>query len=388
MLKGLPFALQRLAPPARVLPSPRVRILLDYRPALRNRTGVGEYTHNMAAALARLGGSIDRVTLFSSSWKDRLPAAAVPGAAPVDRRIPVSILNFAWHRLGWPPVEWLGGPTDVAWSLHPLLMPSSRGAQVVTIHDLYFLDHPERTSAEIRRDYAALVKRHAGRADAVIVVSEYTKQQVIDRLGVPPAKIALCPPGAPQWRPRQEPAGGGPILHVGTIEPRKNVPALIAAYLHLVSEPGTPPLVLAGHVERLEAPELEREPARSRVRLLGYVSDDERLRLFQEASMLVLASDDEGFGMPALEAMTMGVPVLASNRGALPEIVGDAGLLVDAGDPAAFADAMRRLLRDAALRRELARRGLARAAAFSWDASAAAARAAFELAADRRRQRR
>ncbi|HXG56843.1 MAG TPA: glycosyltransferase family 1 protein [Vicinamibacterales bacterium] len=366
-----------------------MRILLDYRPALRNRTGVGEFAHHMAAALARRGGAADRVTLFSSSWKDRLPADRVPGATTLDGRVPVSVLNLAWHRFGWPPVELMGGRADVAWSLHPLLMPSRTAAQVVTIHDLYFLDHSDATDREVRRDYPALVADHARRADAIIVVSEYTRDQVIERLRVPIEKITVCSPGAPAWAPRVEPAGVGPILHVGSLEPRKNIPALVQAYLELVREhDDTPPLVLAGQGNLpLLLPAADSELMRTHVRVLGYVSDEDRLGLYREASMVVMASTDEGFGIPALEAMTLGVPVVASSRGSLPEVVGDAGLLVDPDDRQAFAAAMRRVLDEPALRRDLARRGIERSGRFSWDTSAARAREAFEGALRARKAR-
>ncbi|MBA3298041.1 MAG: glycosyltransferase family 4 protein [Acidobacteria bacterium] len=367
-----------------------MRILLDYRPALRNRTGVGEFAHHMAAALAHRGGPADQVTLFSSSWKDRLAADGIPDALALDSRIPVSVLNFAWHRLGWPPVELLGGRADVAWSLHPLLMPSSKAAQVVTIHDLYFLDHPDATAREVRRDYAGLVAAHARRADAIIVISEYTRDQVISRLNVPAAKITVCTPGAPSWAPRDEPAATGPVLHVGSLEPRKNIAALVKAYLELVKgNAATPPLILAGQGDfALLLPRDDSELMRTHVKVLGYVSDEERLRLYREASMLVMASSDEGFGIPALEAMTLGVPVVASSRGSLPEVIGDAGLLADPDDRRAFAAAMRRLLEDPVLRRDLAHRGIDRSRRFDWNASAARAREAFEVAVERRRARR
>jgi hypothetical protein len=96
-----------------------VRILIDYRPALRQRTGVGEYVHGLATALALQLPPEDSLTLFSSSWKDRLPKRVVPGTLQTDVRVPVRLLNFAWHRLEWPPVEWLAGPTDIVQSTHP-----------------------------------------------------------------------------------------------------------------------------------------------------------------------------------------------------------------------------------------------------------------------------
>src|SRR5437762_6450323 len=161
---------------------------MDYRAALRERSGVGEYAHQVARALLVAFGRDQLVlTLFSSSWKDRLRLPAdVSGTIGVDRRVPVSVLNLAWHRLGWPSVEVLArGSFDVAHSLHPLLMPTRSAAQVVTIHDLNFLDHPDRTRAEIKRDYNALAALHARRADAVIVPSRFTGSQVEQRFQLP-----------------------------------------------------------------------------------------------------------------------------------------------------------------------------------------------------------
>lgn len=355
-----------------------MRILLDYRPALRARTGVGHYVHEVATALQPLLGSGESLVLFSSSWKDRLPSGAIAGAAAIDARIPVRALNFAWHRLAWPPVERFAGPVDIAQSAHPLLMPARRAAQAVIIYDLDFLDHPERTRAEIRRDYPALARRHAGRASLVVVISEYTARLVRERLGVPDGRIVICRPGAPGWQPRE--AGAPPsnaILFVGTIEPRKNLPVLFAAYARvLAARPGSPPLVLAGGlVEQSRAilEHVERYPLlKGRVRTLGYVTDAERRRLYAEAAMLVVPSLDEGFGMTALEALHSGVPVIASNRGALPEVVGDAGLLFDPADEQALAGAIGTLLADPAARHRLGDAGRARARQFSWHSSAAA----------------
>ena len=147
-----------------------MRVLIDYRPALRARSGVGEYVHQMARALA-LHFPHDSLTLFTSSWKDR-PAPTLGAelhAAVVDRRIPVSVLNYLWHRREWPPVERLAGRMDVVHAAHPLLIPSRHAAQIVTIHDLFFLDHPARVRDEIRRDYPQLAPDHARRADAIIL---------------------------------------------------------------------------------------------------------------------------------------------------------------------------------------------------------------------------
>jgi Glycosyltransferase Family 4 len=179
-----------------------VRILVDYRPALRERTGVGEYVHELVRAYTALPDAAgDEVRLFTSSWKDR-PRAGVAqelSAAVVDRRVPVGLLNYLWHRLEWPPIELLAGPVDVVHGQHPLLVPARDAAQVITIHDLFFLSAPERTRAEIRRDYGALAPSHARRADAIVVSSAYTAGLVKEKLGVAADRIHVCPAGAPRW---------------------------------------------------------------------------------------------------------------------------------------------------------------------------------------------
>jgi glycosyltransferase involved in cell wall biosynthesis len=374
-----------------VLAWARVRILLDYRPALRARTGVGEYAHELASALSRRLPPGDSLVLFSSSWKDRLLPGAIPGVPVVDARVPVTFLNLVWHRLEWPPIETFAGEVDIVHSMHPLLLPSARAAQVITIHDLYFLDAPENTTAEIRRDYPSLAGSHARRADAVVTVSDYTARQVRATLGVPDDRLAICPNGAPAWPPLARYAPGGHILFMGTIEPRKNVKTLLLAYADLLARtPGAPPLVLAGRVTpacQSIVGELSRPPLAGRVRHVGYVTGLERERLYREASMVVLPSLDEGFGLPALEAMTIGVPVVVSSRGALPEVVGQAGVIVDPDDVAGLAGAMDRLLSDAALAQTCSAEGIIQSRRFSWDASAARLIEAYASAVERRRAR-
>jgi glycosyltransferase involved in cell wall biosynthesis len=366
--------------------SPRVRILMDYRPALRQRTGAGEYVHRLAAALQARLAAPDSLTLFSSSWKDRLEANAIPGTRQIDVRVPVSVLNILWHRLEWPAVDSFAGPVDIAQSMHPLLLPARRAAQFVTIHDLYFLDEPAQTSAEIRRDYPALAASHARRADGVIVPSESTRRLVEERFGVAADRVAVCSPGAPDWPARDEIRSPGPILFVGTIEPRKNIPGLLRAYAALVRKsPGAPPLTLAGRAASpVETGTVDGVPLQGRVHSLGYVDDEQRLALYRAASMLVLPSFDEGFGLPVLEAMTLGLPVIAARRGSLPEVLGGAGILVEPDDCEGMAHAMRRVLEDPAEQRRMREAGLLRARTYSWDAAARRLYDAYAAALARR----
>jgi glycosyltransferase involved in cell wall biosynthesis len=371
-----------------------VRVLLDYRPALRERTGVGEYAHQLARALLgafpRNGGSPLELALFSSSWKDRVaPASDLDGAAVIDRRVPGRLLNVAWHRLGWPTAEMLTGHAfDVAHSLHPLLMPTRAAAQVVTIHDLYFLAHPERTRREIRRDYPALARAHARRADGIIVISQFTAREVERQFGIARDRISVCTPGAPPWEPRPAQPTDGYVLFVGTLEPRKNVGGLLDAYeLLLARRRDVPRLVIAGKAIDESRPWLERiarAPLQGRVEHIGYVDAAERRALFEGARLLVQPSFDEGFGIPVLEAMTLGVPVVAADRGALPEVLGDAGLLVDPEAPAALADAIERLVDDGAFAAACVAKGLTQARQFSWDAMARGVYDAYRRAIERR----
>ena len=378
-----------------------MRVLIDYRAALRERSGVGEYAHEISRALlsACAGGCSNgtplELTLFSSSWKDRLtPAPELARASIVDRRVPVRVLNFAWHRLEWPAAESLAGRSfDVVHSLHPLLMPARRAAQVITIHDLDFLAHPEWTHAEIRRDYPPLARAHAKRADHVVVNSQFTAREVGRLLDVPPERLSVVPPGRPPWTARAHPPpDGGYLRFVGTLEPRKNIGTLLDAYERIVRRRRDfPPLVLAGKTTDAARPWLDRiarAPLAGRVRHAGYVAASERRALFEGAAALVHAAFEEGFGLTVLEAMTTGVPVVAANRGAIPEVAGDAALLIDPDDADALAGALERLVDDEALRDRMSATGVARAGLFTWEKAADATMAAYHAAIAFRASRR
>jgi glycosyltransferase involved in cell wall biosynthesis len=403
-----------------------VRVLIDYRPALRERSGSGEYTHQLAKALlaAFPAGTPSRaleLTLFASSWKDRFALPPdLAGAAAVDRRVPVSVLNFAWHRLGWPPAEALArGAYDVVHSPHPLLMPARHAAQVITIHDLDFLTHPERTRAEIRRDYPALARDHAHRAAAVLVPSAYTAGEVERLLDVPRERMTICPPGAPDWTPRAAAPKDGYVLFFSTLEPRKNVGGLLDAYEQLLtgagpakagphvrgegtspggrgesasegaraSQASVPDLVLAGRATEDAQPWLDRiarPPLLGHVRHVGYVEAGDRRALYDGARLLVQPSFDEGFGLPVLEAMTLGVPVVAADRGSLPEVLGGAGVLANPDQPADIARAIAQVLNDDRVATACADAGIARARTFRWEETAHRVYDAYRNAIERR----
>jgi len=370
-----------------------MRVIVDYRPALRARSGVGEYVHQaMRAFAAQYAG--DPLTLFTSSWKDRPDpdlASIGAGVRVSDHRVPVSVLNFAWHRLEWPPIETIApGEYDVAFSAHPLLIPARRAARIVMVHDLDFLRHPERTEREIRRDYPRLARDHARRARRVVVPSPHTAREVVSELGVAAERIALCPPGIPEWREpvRGRFAAGGYVLFMGTLEPRKNLGALLDAYGRLLARTRTTAKLVvaggAGHDAQRWIDAMARPPLAGHVEYRGYVGDADRQRVYEGARAFVLPSFEEGFGMPALEAMSLGIPVVASRRGNLPDLVGDAGVLVDPDDVDAIGAELDRVLSDDALAEKMSARGVERSRAFSWTRTADALHGAFQAALEER----
>jgi glycosyltransferase involved in cell wall biosynthesis len=383
-----------------------VRVLIDYRPALRARTGAGEYTHQLVRALSTMSaadasgapdGTLD-LSLFSSSWKDRLTkdrltdVDALGAVSVVDRRVPVAVLNFAWHRLGWPPAELVTGSSyDVTHSSHPLILPARRAAHVVTIHDLDFLSHPEHTRAEVRRDYPGLAPEHARRADRVLVPSLFTAGEVERRLQVPRERIVVCPPGAPAWTPRSAAPRDGYVLFVGTLEPRKNVGGLLDAYERVIDTAAELELLLVGSATDASRAWLERigrPPLKGKVRHVGYVDASRMRQMYEGARVLVMPSFDEGFGIPVLDAMTLGVPVVAARRGSLPEVLGDAGRLVDPEAPAEIADAILQVAQDDGYADALAARGVARSRAFRWDETARRVYGAYRDAVEHHAHRR
>lgn len=257
----------------------------------------------------------------------------------------------------------------------PLLSPCP---VVVTIHDLYFIDYPgaRRPCADAAR--TAVARLYARRARAIIADSEFSKQSIIERLAVPGDKIRVIPIAAD---PRFRPVAAGDdlygryhiarpyVLYVGNFKPHKNLPRLLDAYAGLPPELRTRiGLVLAGG-DREGTASLTRQAEQlglaDRVRFPGVIPDEDLPALYSGASLVVLPSLIEGYGLPALEAMQCGTPVAASRRAAIPEVVGDAALLFDPEDVPAMTGAMTRLLGHEAEARDLARRGLARAATFS-----------------------
>jgi glycosyltransferase involved in cell wall biosynthesis len=355
---------------------------LDLRPSLSRPTGVGSYVLALARRLPAQAPR-DRFWYFSASIKERYPSAPWPkNVTLVDRRLPVQALNLAWNRFGWPPLDRLvGAALDLVHSPHPLIVPGKRARHVVTLHDLFFLKHPEMTQAEIRRDYVPLVREHVRRADGVICVSQYTASEARIVLDVPLEKIAVIPNGVdPAYRePISEdevsavlarlrlPRGG--LLFIGSDEKRKNLVNLAMAYMGLARRrPRVPPLVLVGPGSHWAQGGTISSP---QILATGYMETRDIRALMAASTALVLPSLEEGFGLPVAEAMAAGLPVVCSKGSALEEVAGGAATLVNPLDTASIAKGIERLLDDPAEAEAQKRRGLEQSRRFDWDTAAA-----------------
>jgi glycosyltransferase involved in cell wall biosynthesis len=242
---------------------------------------------------------------------------------------------------------------------------------VCTFHDLFVMTS-EYSTAEFRARFTALAYAAVERADLIIAVSQFTADQVNELLGVEKARIRVVHHGV-SAAPRRETRRMPWILNVGALQHRKNVLRLIEAFERSATEPWR--LVLAGSSgygaeEIVDA--INRSPARDRIDQLGFVSPAKLTELYQSASIFVFPSLDEGFGIPVLEAMAHEVPVIASNRSALPEVCGGAALLIDPFCTDEIASAIKLLSTDQGARSRLIEKGIAWAASFTWQRAAQA----------------
>ncbi len=351
------------------------------RAAIAARTGTEHYTYELIGALARRD-RMNRYTLYANQ-----PPAALPPIGPnvALRRIPFSRL-WTHARLS---AELLRHPPDVLFvpaHVVPLGAPFARNlATVVTIHDMGYLYFPE-AHTRAQRLYLRLSTVWSARvASRVIAISSATRDDLILHAGIPPEQIRVILHGvAPRFTP-QDAAQVAAVrqrydvperyfLYVGTVQPRKNLVRLIEAFAQSSEAmPDPPTLVIAGKRGWLtEAIEQQaRQQAPGRVRFVGYVPDADMPALYSGALAFVFPSLYEGFGMPVLEAMACGTPVLTSNTSSLPEVAGSAALLVDPHSTTSMRDAFTRLATSDALRADLARLGSLHAAQFTWDACAA-----------------
>ncbi|MFQ5849621.1 MAG: glycosyltransferase family 4 protein [Candidatus Binatia bacterium] len=373
------------------------RIGIDYTAAVHEPAGTGRYTREMVQALATLPDDMPQFDyrLFVAD-AGQVAKSALPGAnfawCPSRMTFPWSSSRLTerrlaglWYRIRLPLwVEGWTGRLDLFHATDFLLPPVMPGTRtVVTIHDLSFVREPDTALPAMKAHLTKWVPDALRRADHIIAVSEATRRDLMELYQTPPEKTTVLYHGVgPEFRPVTDSSrlagvrqkyrlGERPfILSLGTIQPRKNYQRLIQAFAQMDS---SVELVIVGRKGWLYdaiLDEVTRQNLAERVRFIGFVAEADLPALYSAATLFAYPSLYEGFGMPVLEAMACGTPVIASNQSAVPEVIGEAGLLVNPRDVTAIASAMSRLLSEPTLREQSSHAGRAQAAKFTWTAMA------------------
>jgi glycosyltransferase involved in cell wall biosynthesis len=363
-----------------------MRIGLDVTAAVSQGAGIGRYTRELLRALS----AADLDNQYRLFYAARHPVHPLPPLAP---NFHVTALPFhdiwlarVWHRARLPiPVQTITGPLDLFHSPDFTLPPvMGRTRTLLTVHDLSFVRDPESAAPTLRRYLNTVVPRSVAHADHILADSQATKSDLIELYATPSEKVTVLYAGVEAiFRPVTDPArlaavrekyklGSEPfILAISTLQPRKNFVRLIQAFAQLSITNYR--LVIAGGKGWLfesSFAEVERLKLGNRVHFPGFVDDADLPALYSAARALAYPSLYEGFGLPLLEAMACGTPVVTSTASCLPEVVGDAALLVPPTDVPALAHALQRALTDDTLRAELIRKGRLRAAQFTWEKAA------------------
>ncbi len=362
-----------------------MRIALNAQLLSTGRTyrsaGINRVVYELISHLPDRRPAVD-FAVFAPDSEDNRRLLARPGLTPRLTRLPTErpLVRIAWEQVALP-IELSRGRIDLLHALGFVSPLAWRGPTIVTAYDLSFLRYPNLFNRGNRLYLTRFAPPSLRRATRVIAISEHTRQDVIQLCGVPPERVTTIvlaadsryrpatPEAVDRFRTERE-LPKRYILYLGTLEPRKNVATLIQAYAELRRAGDIDhSLVLAG------ARGWHYEPTFSLVRRLGleqwvlfpgYVAADEQALWYSAADLFAYPSLYEGFGLPLLEAMACGTPVVASNTSSLPEVVGDAGLLVDPSDVGGLASALRNVLQSDSLRQRLREAGLARARRFSW----------------------
>jgi glycosyltransferase involved in cell wall biosynthesis len=357
---------------------------IDLSAAAHERAGLGRYASALTEAMLARGAAL---TAFVNDPREsdlRPPLSDLPTrTAGLSRRR--WRLRAAASYFGGPSMDRAFLGIGLFHATEHLLPKLTRANSVFTLHDIAYLLFPEHHLPRNRIYLQTMMPRFLRRADRIIAVSENTRRDALRSYPLDPEKIVVIPEGVePRFRPdieREVVAGVRRrlrlperfVLSVGTIEPRKNHATLVEAYASLRDRHPDVGLVIAGgrgwlyerFFERVRGLGLD-----GQVVFAGHVPDEDMPALFNAAEVFAFPSEFEGFGLPPLEAMACGIPVVCSDAASLPEVVGDAGMLVSPRDVGAWVQAIDRLLGDATLRAGFGARGLTRARRFSWDAAA------------------
>lgn len=366
-----------------------MRIGIDYTAAVNQGAGIGRYTRDLVAALADLDNQNEYVVFYARGRKEKKGPFFADRPNFCERPLDISdrTLSAIWHRLRIPiAVERVTGALDLFHSPDFTLPPMRCGQSLVTVHDLSFLLFPECHAKSLCEYLESAVPRSVARASLVLADSKNTMNDLICLLGVQPERVEVLYPGVDERLHRVQDEAvlqatrdkfglNYPfILFVGTIEPRKNLGNLIQAYARLKARRQIDhKLVIAGQKGWLYDDVFRRVVdlrVSNDVVFLGYVDNTDLPGLYSLADAFVFPSLYEGFGLPPLEAMACGTPVVISAASSLPEVAGDAAVMIDPKDIDDLSQAIARVLDDGQLRSQLIQNGLERAKVLNWRATA------------------
>jgi len=366
-----------------------MRVGLDYRPALQNREGIGRYARELVRGFIELGfdGDLGLFGYTAAAMRFSREELGIAGtrAELLRLRLPSRVLPWLLARLG-KGVDDLVGGADVYHHTQPNMLSVRRATEVATIFDcIYMIPDSGYLDPAVAERMTAAAKEQVRRAKRILVPSQYVGAEVVMALGAHPARVAVTELGCDHIARALPPEGFGPakepyVLTVARVDPRKNHLRMLQAFELLVKEGLPHRWIVAGprgHEWQEFARALELSPARSRVQWIVDAPEEDLPRLYAQADCFLFASLNEGFGLPPLEAMACGTPVIAGRAGSLPELCGDAAWLVDPDDTDGLATAMRALLAEPDTAAHLAAAGLARAARFPWHRCVAATRALY-----------
>ena len=375
-----------------------MRIALNTTPLLTPLTGIGQYVWHLANAMAQQG-DVKAHYYYGLNWSDTLSQQTLPTRSNALRSI-VRAIPYAYELRRWVQSQGFRRHAkalgcELYHEPNFLALPFE-GPMVLTVHDLSWIRYPKAHPIERVRAMTHHFEPSLNRASQIIAVSEFVKGEIIEVFGIDPNRIHTIAHGVePLFHPRTQDqtrtvmekfslVHGNYFLAVGTLEPRKNLVRAIRAYQRLPLRLREKlPLVLAGMKGWLND-ELEQEMApliaKGQLMLPGYLERDDLATLVAGARALVFPSIYEGFGLPLIEAMASGVPVLTSNVSSLPEVAQDAGILFDPLDEVAIAQAMLTIAEDHALHQELTAKALAMAPSFTWGKCAAETTEVYRLA--------
>ncbi len=359
-------------------------IYIDVSAAVHRRAGLGRYAENLTRAL------VPRLTHKLALFYNREKGVTLPPGLEYLPSRTVALSYKSWRMLVWAgqlariPFNRLTSDAALFHAAEHLLLPLKNVPTVLTVHDLIFRYLPEHHKPLNRWYLNSTMPLYCRRADHIIAVSEATRRDIINAYHIPPEKISVIYEAAdPRFEPQLRTVVEAMrvryhlpeqyLLYVGTIEPRKNLTRLLRAWEPLYQAREVPSLVIAGQRGWLMGDffaALENSPARDGVLVTGYIQDGDLPALYSGATAMVFPSLYEGFGLPPLEAMACGAPVLCSNVSSLPEVVEDAALTFDPTDEEAMTQALRRIAFDKDLRVTLKEQGLCQAARFSWGRAA------------------